>query len=427
MRDDHDHNEKLEESNMLDQGDPLNFWLKEANYHVDRLDFQVASPADVLSIIVHTFGREWILETISNTKKQHVLDNRHPLIGALMIVGKKQVCELYELANYIKALYQVPRFQDVIMMMKESRQYSTSFNQLAFAYRFKQIGVTDLEFEPPTDGGKNSDIMFKFSETTYIVESFVPENAKAPSYENVLKHTTKKMEIALKETKKRISAFITIKDVETWHDSQRKNLERDLIKLINDVTTGSLKNATDHYIVEVFNTSNMVDEEESTMSEKLFQRSTAGMKFGLMPKEKALNVMRGEKVEPKLVGRFFLEAVDLKKETSQEMLAKLAVKVERKIKQTKKESVDAKAILLVGQPYLGSEEEKLKMNYERIKGKVVDGHDCVQALLMVKHTADAENNPFYTGVFIDNRDNKESEKLLSLLINLEWRKDFLLK
>ncbi len=176
----------------LDFGDPFEFWLKEASFYINKLGLKVSPPVEALSIVTNAFGKEWIINQIKSAKEKHALESRHRLVNMIIIAGKKEIFEVYELANYIQELYQKPRFDQVISMMKVESQYSTAFNQLAFGYRFHKAGVSNLEFEPPTDAGKNSDLMFHYKGVIFIVESFVPQSSKGIPYENILKITTKK-------------------------------------------------------------------------------------------------------------------------------------------------------------------------------------------------------------------------------------------
>ncbi len=181
-----------------------------------------------------------------------------------------------------------------------------------------------------------------------------------------------------------------------------------------------------NYLIEVYDTSHLRDEEELALYNRLEPRTTAGMNFSLMEKEKLSNVRRGEKAESKITGRFMLEAISASKATTEELVEALANKLEKKIKQTRKESVNAKGILLVGRPYLGSEENKRKVNYQKVRSKVISKHENIQAVLMVSHTRGTDALPFFSGEFLDKDNCFECEILLNELIILEWQKNFLL-
>lgn len=419
--------EKEKVERALGRSDPFDFWLKEARHHCVQLGLSDRPVVEALSIVKNAFGEAWLREQLSKTKIVMPHPQRHPLVGWIQIPGKHQVCSVLEISNYLKAMCHVPNFLKVIEMMRSDRQFESAFNQLAFGYRFMSVGAQVIEFEPDTDGGRNSDILFKFHDQTFIAESFVSERREGLWYSDLLNVSADRARFEAEKKSKRITVFLTVRNELSWTPKARKDLEQHIAKLIDLAVPGkATSKKEEHFEVWVHDTTELSATEEKALFEKLYSLSTCGVNFGLVPVASTLEIMRGKEIASTPVGRFLIK-VEEEAPSLDELVDKLATKMEQKISQLRKASVDAKGILLVGTHHGGPDHESKMPNLLRVKRKIVDGHENVVAAFMVKRVQNVDAVPFYSGSLIGGDGDAVSEELFRSLIAQEWKRDFLIR
>lgn len=90
----------------------------------------------------------------------------------ILVPGETQVKAMFELGIYLRQLATVPKLLDVIRQLKNKDDFDSAFIQLAYGFRFLKIGATEIAFEPDIDNGGKADIIFKFSNQSYLAECF---------------------------------------------------------------------------------------------------------------------------------------------------------------------------------------------------------------------------------------------------------------
>ncbi len=196
-----------------------------------KLKLPIGFIDEAISIVDGTFGKTWLKEICMKIdKSEPILPFRvHPIGNYLSIADETSIVNLLELAMYLKKLCRTKNVEDVIRILKDN--YSTGLLQIAYAFRFSLIGVSNLEFEPVLSTQKKGDISFKLCGNTYIAECFVPR-ARLEDSSKELHYVIDPAMEALKSIKgiKRVS----IKLKERINAQKRKVINKELIKLIQN-------------------------------------------------------------------------------------------------------------------------------------------------------------------------------------------------
>jgi hypothetical protein len=152
----------------------------------------------------------------------------HPLGGCFSVPGPGQIIEIIELGIYLKRLAGVSGLEQVVTDMKE--HYASGLLQLAYAYRFLRLGVSNLELEPSAGAGKKADIGFELVGKPYLVECYIPRLMFRDSSVE-LYHSFDKIGKGLRNG----SARVCIRLKRTIDASDRKRIESLAIKAARDL------------------------------------------------------------------------------------------------------------------------------------------------------------------------------------------------
>jgi hypothetical protein len=162
----------------LEIGDPFRFLERQAGAFCQQCSFPKDFIPEGIDILRSVFGESWIRDQVAKRVSEgSYRAPKHPIARHFSTGGKSDIAELLELAAYIKSLVRVPRLSDVINHMKNAPEYRTSLLQLAYAYRFRRVGATDLQLEPTADGGRLGDFAFTIEKMGIIAECYVPRPA----------------------------------------------------------------------------------------------------------------------------------------------------------------------------------------------------------------------------------------------------------
>jgi|GEM_PF-3869456 len=160
---------------LLDVGDPLDHFDRKSDYLGPQMGIKPGEIRAAAKVLKDAFGDEWLREQATTYRKDDIADIcEHPLGVLFSCVNKAEVAEVCELAHYITTLAHVPRLDVVLKHMKAVDEYETSLLQLAYAYRFREVGASELELEPPVNGGRVGDIAFRLAGAAYIAECYIP-------------------------------------------------------------------------------------------------------------------------------------------------------------------------------------------------------------------------------------------------------------
>ncbi|MEL6195773.1 MAG: hypothetical protein AAFZ38_05670 [Myxococcota bacterium] len=160
----------------LNRDDYIDYWVANARSELRRQDRRHDCVTEAISIICGTFGREWLEEAARSSVPLNRMDSdkNHPLGSSIASVSTKYISEVIELALYLRTLFDVPGIGQVTTALRSPTEYPSAFLQLALAYRFRSLGATELELEPPVADGRIADIAFRYRGRRFVVECFVP-------------------------------------------------------------------------------------------------------------------------------------------------------------------------------------------------------------------------------------------------------------
>jgi len=155
------------------QEDPITFFRLCALESARELGLTTEFVDEHISIFVAAIGANWLATASTDVPPGIPIPfPRHPLGHIVSTAGPEQVAEALELGEYLKALYAAPNISAVLTALKA--QYYQTLLQLAFAARLRRAGVQDLKLEPPASEGRLSDLTFQYDGATYRAECFRP-------------------------------------------------------------------------------------------------------------------------------------------------------------------------------------------------------------------------------------------------------------
>jgi len=149
----------------------LDEWRIEGLSRAARLRLHGSSINEAAAVVSNVFGDDWLALACQRDRGGR-WQQSHPIGGLLLPPGDNQIVGLLELVEYLKASAESPVFPELVAGLKA--QYGPTFLQMAAAYRLKRLGATNLEFEPPVQGGLKGDIVFELEGRPIIAECYIP-------------------------------------------------------------------------------------------------------------------------------------------------------------------------------------------------------------------------------------------------------------
>jgi len=124
-------------------------------------------------IFATAFGEAWLNEAAEDRSPSEAIAFRRSYLGDIVsIAGHEQVSELFEVADYLRAMSQSTQLGALITGLKG--QFHQTILQLAFAARLRHIGAADVDVEPPTGDGRFSDVSAVFRGKPVRLECYRP-------------------------------------------------------------------------------------------------------------------------------------------------------------------------------------------------------------------------------------------------------------
>ncbi len=153
--------------------DPVTFFRLCALELARDLGLTTAFVDEHINIFVSAIGADWLATASTDMPPGIPIPfPRHPLGHIVSTAGPEQVAEALELGEYLRALHAAPNIASVLTALKA--QYYQTLLQLAFGSRFRRTGAQDLVLEPPAAEGRLSDLSFKYEGRRYRAECFRP-------------------------------------------------------------------------------------------------------------------------------------------------------------------------------------------------------------------------------------------------------------
>ena len=136
---------------------PLNFARLRALSFAPMLGAGERTVNEAFGVISNVFGVEWLNAAAKDISPGQALPfARHPIGRLVATAGLPQVAELVELGGYLAQLAYVPGIEQVITSLKSA--YPQSLFQLAFASLCMRAGAQILRLEPEAAGGRLADL-----------------------------------------------------------------------------------------------------------------------------------------------------------------------------------------------------------------------------------------------------------------------------
>lgn len=404
---------------LLGRTDYVEHWLREARYHGKGRVWQLHL-VEAVAILEGAFGREWLHEIAKQPNRAMLTaddPSRHPLGYWIATPSPSHVASVVELAVYLRRCAPVPKVNDLLPMLRNARQFGRAFVQLAFGYRFLKLGVSNLEFEPSTDGGRRADHLFVSNGTPYLVECYEPEEDRHPVYSDLINHSPSAICDAANHFKRRVIAQIEVDSFDVLDAPKRKAIERDARNLISQLTDGGTEiSGGTGYAVRVMDTVGRSSDWVETLAKSLARPGDWVVNHGFVPRAQVAGIPRGE---PRDHIRLSWVVVTIKnKPDPMDELSELARKVDNKVSQVRRRAERAKGIILV-KSWLGRSGGLGKPGAIRvlndIKSRVLLGHSDLAGVLVIERAHDQEDRPYFGGVWLEGRDGAPLAELFERL------------
>ena len=409
---------KSEHDELLGRGDPFEFWLQEASIQSGLL--HSISPAEALGIIRNAFSTHWLDQIVAAKEKGNAIQSsRHPLASLILVPGKVQTNKVLELGIYLRALHAAPNIDQVIRQMKSGEDFENTWLQIAYGFRFFKVGASDLKFEPDVDAGKKADIIFNFESQTYLAECFMPEVRDSWIIEFAAqsqKHIFDFCELA----KKTVCIKIFWRAQPPFTHIERKLFEQKWKQLIQNVGDTPLSAETNFFKIQIQEISTFSQLDRENLFKKMFNE--VGCKFAykqsMMKKNDVLNTLRGKGKKTFARDLLFFHTDEVQ-ESMAELVSRLSKKMEKKVSQLKKKDLNAKGLLIAQTPLIHPNNATDQKPFERLRGKVVNAHDHVDAAIIVHRIENVKTPPGYQGTIFQASNSKTRSILMDKINDLE--------
>ena len=414
---------------LLGRTDYVEHWLREARHHGKRRPWQ-QHLVEAIAILEVAFGKEWLREVAQQPSRAVMTGddpNRHPLGTWIALPSASNVASVVELAVYLRHCARAPRLDEVLSMLRSPGQFGRAFVQLAFGYRFLRLGVSDFEFEPPTDGGRRADHLFVTNGTPYLVECYEPERSRHAVHSDLINHSLASVWNAAKYYQRRVIARIEIDSLEALEVSVRKAIERDVRNLIAQLKDGGYETSTGTgYALQVIDTVNLSTKAVEEKAWSFVGPGDSIVNQKLVPRAQIAGISRGEPTDD--VRLSWAVVTVRQKSDPLDELAELAVKLEKKVSQVRRRADGAKGIMLVKSSIARSgalgKPDALPILVD-IRSRVLARHSDLAGVLVVERAHDEEGRPFFGGVWIEGRDGAPLKDLFDRLRRREGERDVL--
>ena len=373
----------------LDIGDPIEHWIQRAHKRAKVLKLPINLINDSAAIVVNALGRRWLDENFAKPDKSFPFPDKNPIVHDFEVAGDLQIVTIMEIAEYLRFLATTPGINKVLTMLKNKKQYFSSFLQIAYAYRFLKLGASEMVFEPPVDEGRHSDIFFLYKNQHFLVECFCPKynDKEQDSFQDILKYSVDKLFDAAKKYKTKIFYYINFYRKIT--PQERKKVINLCITSLSKLISQGAKEITlnhDSCEIHIYNAGEIEkgnQEEYRTLITRLESESDFGCNAYLVAAsqlEKVRNTFNYKRIE---TSRLFMRRPP--EEENPEWIVDLGRKIEEKIAQVRRRLDNPRGVLIVNSE-IGLLQNKIDEIYaRRLQYKILKTHENIDAVILTSH------------------------------------------
>jgi len=375
---------------------PFSFFALRALGFADSLHVEIGLISEALGIIGTAFGVEWLnREAESFPRSAAIPFRRHPLGDMISTAGEQQVADALELSAHLTAVKNSQGLPAVIAGLKG--YYHSALLQLATGARLARAGASDIEFEPPASANRASDIRCTVSKHSLRVECYRTTSSIPPVDAHI------RLAQLLLDTARTFPhvVHVAVNLVGLPTSDMRRQIERLVADGLRDVLNEA--SADREYracllIESHFGVISICKAQPTKAGSFPELRRHSGfprqddewticLRTSLSPKEylvhSAPHLDPGE-------GRSMVGIWLPENDASTSMLVaddanvqKLGRKIEAKLVQARSSSRDSR-VLVVQTPLTTSIADGALQQGERLRRKIVEAHDGVQALMLVE-------------------------------------------
>ena len=420
---------------VFDVGDPFEYWCKQAYKLSGKLKISPDFISEAMEIVKGAFEKEWLLRSFNRQTRGGVLTAIHQprsLKDNILTPSESSIMELYEIAVYIKRLWQIKNFDKVIVMMKIS--YAQSLLQMAFGYRFLKLGGKKLEFEPSAYGGRVSDIFFELDGIPYMVECYIPQDTEAVNSARILMRSISVISRAISSTNKIVRVFIDLK--QTVSPKEKRIIEKITTEAIKESPVGeNITIDNEIALITISDISNMHEDNDFPVPPnpmKLYGDADFGARLRtvLKTKEAMEQVREGTYAYDGISSRLFVkrpesETIEL---SANERIDQLKGKLEDKLSQTRHPDLEARRILIAeipeGMQAVAEDSSSAKYICQKLQERIIPAHSNISALFLCCRAWTVAQRHFYTGLLVQGKEQDCIPEDLMLKLH-EMERDYI--
>ncbi len=243
----------------LRRDDYVTYWSSEARGHAARFGWNPDRIPALVAALEEVFGAEWLRTCAARDSRYPITGDpkKHPVAHLMASPHRVSVMSLVELAVYLRSCRVIPRFNEVVNHLRSVDQFAAGRMQLALAHRFRRAGATDLEFEPPSDGGRKADLFFRFGGRNHLVECYEPSPGRNHHLDDLLHEGVERIFEVAKEAGRRVIVQVDLRGTASILDAAlRKRIEQEAGHLIRSLKPPGLceKKRLEGFSIEVLDT-----------------------------------------------------------------------------------------------------------------------------------------------------------------------------